>query len=153
MKMLDNKKTIVVPYDFSELSQAALDEALTLAESPDQVEVLHVATVPTAVEPGVAWGAFSIDEVCQSVNERFRELIQRNCHTRLRFTILHGDPGTRIADHARDAGAGLIVISSHGRSGLSRLMLGSVAERVVRLAHCPVLVLRNGKKASPAEFS
>jgi nucleotide-binding universal stress UspA family protein len=53
-----------------------------------------------------------------------------------------GDPGQQIAAFARDIHADLIVLPSHGRTGLARLMIGSVAERVVRLSHCPVLVLR-----------
>jgi nucleotide-binding universal stress UspA family protein len=53
-----------------------------------------------------------------------------------------GDPGHEIADCAAEIGADLVVISSHGRKGVKRLLIGSVAERVVRLSHCPVLVLR-----------
>ena len=53
-----------------------------------------------------------------------------------------GDPGHEIAEFAEEIDAELIVIPSHGRTGLTRLLLGSVAERVVRLAHCPVLVFR-----------
>ena len=56
--------------------------------------------------------------------------------------IEFGDAGYRIADHAKQLNADLIVMPSHGRSGITRLLIGSVAERVVRLAHCPVLVLR-----------
>ena len=53
-----------------------------------------------------------------------------------------GDPGHEIVKYAEEIDADLIVIPSHGRTGLTRLLIGSVAERVVRLAHCPVLVLR-----------
>ncbi|MEZ6094353.1 MAG: universal stress protein [Pirellulaceae bacterium] len=56
---------------------------------------------------------------------------------------MFGDPGSEITRFAKENDAGLIVISSHGRTGVSRLLLGSVAERVVRLAPCPVLVLRD----------
>jgi nucleotide-binding universal stress UspA family protein len=55
---------------------------------------------------------------------------------------LLGEPAHGIADYAQDKKAELIVIPSHGRTGITRLLIGSVAERVVRLAHCPVLVLR-----------
>ena len=54
-----------------------------------------------------------------------------------------GDPGRQITEVAEEVGADLVVVPSHGRTGLTRLLLGSVAERVVRLAHCPVLVLRD----------
>ena len=61
---------------------------------------------------------------------------------RITYPVL-GDPGHQIAEFAKEAGAGLIVMPSHGRTGLTHLLIGSVAERVVRFAHCPVLVLRN----------
>jgi nucleotide-binding universal stress UspA family protein len=60
----------------------------------------------------------------------------------VRFEVLFGDPGHEIAQFAKERGAGMIVMSSHGRTGLAHLLIGSVAERVVRLAQCPVLVLR-----------
>ena len=53
-----------------------------------------------------------------------------------------GDPGSEITKLAKEVGAHLIIMPSHGRTGISRLLLGSVAERVLRLSHCPVLVLR-----------
>jgi nucleotide-binding universal stress UspA family protein len=56
--------------------------------------------------------------------------------------VRFGDPGREIAAHAEELHAELIVMPSHGRTGLSRLFIGSVAERVVRLAHCPVLILK-----------
>ena len=57
--------------------------------------------------------------------------------------VVIGDPGHEITTLAERAGADLIVLNSHGRTGLKRLLIGSVAERVIRLAHCPVLVLRS----------
>jgi nucleotide-binding universal stress UspA family protein len=60
--------------------------------------------------------------------------------------ILFGDPGHEITDYAERVEADLIVMPSHGRTGLSRLLIGSVAERVIRLAHCPVLVLRDARR-------
>ncbi len=53
-----------------------------------------------------------------------------------------GDPGQVASDRAEELGADLIIVGSHGRTGLTRLVLGSVAERVTRLAHCPVLVVK-----------
>ena len=58
------------------------------------------------------------------------------------FQVQFGDPGHGITDYAEEVGADVIVMPSHGRTGLRRLLIGSVAERVLRLAHCPVLVLR-----------
>ncbi len=59
--------------------------------------------------------------------------------------ILIGDPGHEIANYAEELDAGLVVVASHGQTGLRHLLLGSVAERVVRLAKCPVLVLKHKK--------
>jgi nucleotide-binding universal stress UspA family protein len=56
--------------------------------------------------------------------------------------VLHGSPFACIVSAARDRGVDLIVMGSHGRTGLPHILLGSVAERVVRLAPCPVLVTR-----------
>ena len=58
------------------------------------------------------------------------------------FQVRFGDPGREIAALAEELHAELNVMPSHGRTGLSRLFIGSVAERVVRLAHCPVLILK-----------
>jgi nucleotide-binding universal stress UspA family protein len=58
------------------------------------------------------------------------------------FHVAFGDPGNEIAGYAERLKADLIVMPSQGRSGVARLLIGSVAERVVRLAHCPVLILR-----------
>ncbi len=58
------------------------------------------------------------------------------------MVIRFGDPGHEIARYAEQISAGLIVVSSHGTSGLERLLIGSVADRVVRLARCAVLVLK-----------
>jgi len=56
--------------------------------------------------------------------------------------VAHGEPAAEIVRVARERGAGLIVISSHGRTGLGRILFGSTAESVVRHAHCPVLVVK-----------
>jgi nucleotide-binding universal stress UspA family protein len=62
--------------------------------------------------------------------------------------VLHGSPFEGIVSTARDQGVDLIVMGSHGRTGLPHLLLGSVAERVVRLAPCPVLVTRTTPPAA-----
>jgi nucleotide-binding universal stress UspA family protein len=61
--------------------------------------------------------------------------------------IRFGDPGHQIVDYAQEVRADLIALSSHGQTGLTRLLLGSVAEKVVRLAHCPVLVFKKAAKS------
>lgn len=135
-------KPIIVPWDFSEMSQAALTKAIELAESLEQIQVVNVTAYPSVSEPSVVWGEYSESKIQGRLLESFRKYIPENEFPGLTFFSYFGDPGNEVANHAKRQDAGLIVISSHGRSGLSRLLLGSVAERVVRHAPCPVLVLR-----------
>lgn len=138
-------KPIVVPWDFSSLSRQALDKAVSMAGTPDQIEIVHVTPYPASVEPAVVWGTYTEEAIAARLNESFHKETD-NEYGHLKFTALFGDPGTEIGKFADERKAGLIVISSHGRTGITRFLLGSVAERVVRLAPCPVLVLR-GKHA------
>jgi nucleotide-binding universal stress UspA family protein len=135
-------RLIIAPIDFSDESDRGVDAALEIANLPEQVTAVHVAPPIGAFEVGVV--------VIDSDKER-RERILQAAHKRysdskyrgMRFEVRFGDPGREIAAIAQEMGAGLIVMPSHGRTGLAHVLLGSVAERVVRLAHCPVLVLRN----------
>ena len=71
-----------------------------------------------------------------------RERLADAKYSGVQIDVEIGDPGQCIVDFAESVQADLIVTPSHGRTGVKRLLIGSVAERVVRLAHCPVLVLR-----------
>ncbi len=137
-----SSKTVIVPWDFSENSKAALKATLDLVEEHDKIEVVHVTPHLSAMEPGVVWGTITEDTVISNLDKSFRKNAEESGFPELKFTSVFGDPGSRIADIATERDASLIVISSHGRTGLNRMLLGSVAERVVRLAPCPVLVLR-----------
>jgi nucleotide-binding universal stress UspA family protein len=130
-------KTIVAPVDFSEESIAALGTALDIADNPSDVHVVHV-TPPLEV---IEW----VDESGrrQRAVEEVRDQLSDEKFTQVDMDIEIGDPGRGVADFAERIGADLIVIPSHGRTGLAHMLQGSVAERVVRLSHCPVLVLRN----------
>jgi nucleotide-binding universal stress UspA family protein len=64
----------------------------------------------------------------------------------IQVEVSFGNAGFRISEYAQEIGADLIVIPSHGRTGIERMLIGSVAERVVQHSHCPVLVLRSGQK-------
>lgn len=137
-----SKGTIIVPWDFSELSKVALSEAIEIAESTDRIEVIHVTPYPATTEYGMIWGSFTEVEIRENLEKSFKEESADAGFPDLSFTAEFGDPGSRIAEFAKSKDAGLVVISSHGHTGLSRVFLGSVAERVVRLSPCPVLVLR-----------
>jgi len=128
--------TIVAPVDFSDESIAALGTALDIADNPSDVHVVHV-TPPLEV---IEW----VDENGrrQRAAEEVRDQLSDEKYAQVDMDIEIGDPGRRVADFAERIGADLIVMPSHGRTGFSHMVLGSVAERVVRLSHCPVLVLR-----------
>ncbi|MBM3999677.1 MAG: universal stress protein [Planctomycetes bacterium] len=128
------RKPIVVPVDFSRPSFDALDAALEMVSEPRDVWVLHV--MPTDIV-GDRWSPRR-DEARAELEARLRE---RGVHG-VSCEVLYGDPGSEVARFAEERGAELVVMASRGRTGIPRLLLGSVAERVLRLAHCPVLIVR-----------
>jgi nucleotide-binding universal stress UspA family protein len=138
-------KRVLVPTDFSDQADKAVDEALALTENPDQLTVLHVApplSNYTVGDPMIGLNAVSGEERIEHLLDVLHKRYSNKKYEKVHFQVLFGTPAHEIADFAEKEHADLIVIPSHGRTGLARLMIGSVAERVVRLAHCPVLVLR-----------
>lgn len=136
------KKSVVVPVDFSPASLAAIQTALQLVDQPSYVHVVHVTAPPQQY----LYGEFprSVDPIQweQHAAEYLTKFVKEQSLGPVTLKVLLGDAGTRIADYATEVHADLIVISSHGYHGLQRLLLGSVAERVLRHAPCEVLVLR-----------
>jgi nucleotide-binding universal stress UspA family protein len=137
------KKKVIVPVDFSENSLAAIDTAIQLVSQPDQVTVVYVLQDLSPLEPGEMWNTIDTATRIRHATSALREKLANPKYAQVNLDILVGDPGHEIADLASREKADLIVLPSHGRTGLRRLLIGSVAERVVRLAHCPVLVLRS----------
>ncbi|MGK3994313.1 universal stress protein [Sorangium sp. So ce1024] len=144
---------IVVGVDFSELSNRALDQALESACSRENAEVHAIYVEPeswvgvglmrapaVATRPDVA-----LQQLQQRASERVRALGSRLDGKRLKRVVVHfrrGAAAEHIAQLAADLDADLVVVGSHGHRGLERLLLGSVAERVARLARCPVWIVR-----------
>ncbi len=137
-----NPKTIVVPVNFSDMSKQALDQAIEIVGG-GAIHVIHVLTPAIAMEPGNLYGSITDESRVQSTLEFFDQEFADQKYVDIRSHAVVGDPGREITALAKEVGAELIVIPSHGRGFLKHLLLGSVAERVVRLAHCPVLVLRS----------
>jgi nucleotide-binding universal stress UspA family protein len=135
-------KTIVVPLDFSEQSFRALDRALEMVQSPSHVHVIHVLQDLTVGVPEFALGVLERERQVREVTQALYDKFADERHRGLRVHVRFGDPGSDIAKYAEEVQADLIVMPSHGRTGLKRLLIGSVAERVVRLAGCPVMVLK-----------
>lgn len=140
---LFSKKNVVVPLDFSDESLRAVHAAVELADGPESVQLVHVVQPPTRVAYGFAFGPpISEQEHAQAVSKYFDEYVQEHGLAAYPRTMRTGDPGEEIATFAQEIDAGLIVIPSHGYHGLKRFMLGSVTERVLRTADCPILVMR-----------
>ena len=136
------KQCVVVPIDFSAESLAALEVGRQLVTSPNQLHVIHVVIDITPLEAGEVWGVIDPQARVQQVEKVLLEKLADPKYQGVHTAVLLGEPAHGIANYAQEKHADLIVIPSHGRTGLTRLLIGSTAERVVRLAHCPVLVLR-----------
>ncbi len=136
------KKSVVVPFDFSQQSARALESAEELVDDVSHLHVLHVLPKIPVAEPGVVWTSIDNEARSRHAEMAFREGFAASPFCKADFHVRIGDPGSEIAKFAEQLQAELIVMPSHGRGGIPRLLIGSVAERVLRLAHCPVLVLR-----------
>ncbi len=138
---------IVFPTDFSETSATALHWARKMAEQMDAE--LHCITV---VEPPVVYTTMEMPAAVPTIEEMVAQAeAQMDEFAREHLTgfahapvtrVLEGRPVDEITDYARELGAAMIVMSTHGRSGLRHLLIGSTAEGVVRHATCPVLTVR-----------
>lgn len=131
-----------MPIDFSEKSIEALKDAIDFAGTLSAVHVVHVLKPLEAVEPGVVWETVDDDKRQATIQKLFDEKFPSSTYGGLNFAIETGDPTAEIIDYAEKHQINLIVMPSRGRTGISRFFMGSIAERVIRFAHCPVLVLR-----------
>ena len=137
------KKKVIAPVDFSDESFAAVDVGLQLVDARSDLTVVHVLQDLSPTEPGVIWRTIDKDSRTRHATQALRERLEDDKYKDVQIEILFGNAGHEIAKLAERQGAELIVLPSHGRTGIKRLLIGSVAERVVRLAHCPVLILRS----------
>jgi nucleotide-binding universal stress UspA family protein len=113
-----------------------------MVASPADLHVIHVLVPLDYVHPGALTPAFDESERQQVARRHLDEFLARLGLSKVQAVVRLGDPGLDITEYANEIEADLIVISSHGYHGVKRFLLGSVAERVIRHAHCPVLVLR-----------
>jgi universal stress protein A len=142
---------ILCPVDLSECSHAALAHALVLAKaSKSRVDVLHAYYVPAVIQPNLlVWAATGLRPIEEVADEQARKELDEflaehgpDSSQRIDLHVVHQDPTSAILDFAKNHQSTLIVMGTHGRTGPSRLLMGSVAERVVRCAPCPVLTVR-----------
>ena len=140
-------KHILVPTDLSEGAEQALDYACELARTLDaELHLLNVVGIPALGVPelGVALASTVIDQLVVENQTALQELARTRCATSRvgQILIKAGDPRDTINQTARELGVDLIVMGTHGRRGITRALLGSVAETVVRTAPCAVLTVR-----------
>lgn len=135
-------RKILFPTDFSTLGQATLEMATSLARDRGaKLLIVHVE------EPPVAYGG---GELYYGINEPDRNELQRmlskvvpaDAAVAYEHRLVLGSPATAIVDLAEREGVEMIVMPTHGRTGVFRLLMGSVAEEVVRKAKCPVLTVK-----------
>jgi universal stress protein A len=141
---------ILVPTDFSAPSDAALSTAMALADRFDaSIQLLHVLEDPYSA-------AAYATEVYGYLPPDIKETWRRDADARLKTlmtdaqqkkfsvtsTVVFGAPAASIVEQANTLGCDLIVMGTHGRGGVAHLLLGSVAERVIRTAQCPVMTVR-----------
>ena len=143
-------KTILVPTDLSDGAEEALDYACELAAGLGAtVHILNVIGIPTLGVPelGVALTSTVIDSMIIDNQQALDQLADRKRSKAAIGTVAirTGDARDVINQTAREVGADLIVMGTHGRRGVTRALLGSVAETVVRSAPCPVLTVRTHK--------
>ncbi len=143
-------KRIMVAFDFSEPSIGAVRYGQAIVGDGDTIQVVNIIddNFPT-------YASIEYPEIIDKKQQVLRCRKMRDDLTdagmdisNLKFQSEFGDPGTELARIASQLRSDLVVISSHGRRGVGRVLLGSVAERVARLAPCPVLIL----KPCPSSF-
>ena len=144
---------ILCPVDFSEASREALVAAADLARSFDStLTLVHIYQLPVLAVPEMSFRPDLFGEIMKSVDESLAKWTQEAIGLgarRVESTKLEGIPWDAIVKLAGDGHADLVVMGTHGRTGLRHALLGSVAERVVRHAPCPVLVVRPSAAMTP----
>lgn len=147
---------ILVPTDFGDPSEAALDCALEYASMLGaQIVLMHAYEMPIVGFPESAVVASA--ELTARILENAKEDLDRQIASRaesevvLRGLIKQGDPADMVIEAAEEVGAELICLGTHGRRGLPRMLLGSVAERVVRASQVPVLTIHATVRAEASK--
>jgi nucleotide-binding universal stress UspA family protein len=138
-------KQILVPIDFSPPSEKALKYAVRFAEQfGSSVTLLHVIQ-PVVYPADFGYPAPVVDTLDDAVQKQVEDRLQalaRQSNLEMRTLVRVGQPYHEITTAAKELDVDLIIITTHGHTGLKHVLLGSTAERVVRHAPCPVLTLR-----------
>ncbi|ATB34058.1 universal stress protein [Melittangium boletus] len=141
---------ILVPVDLMEGSQAIVDYAVALAQPFNaRLEVLHAWEPPQYVAPDLlvaapGWNPQPLEKMALETARESLQKFMASIHSASAVTqrMEVGEPASAILRVAESGGFDLIIMGTHGRRGLPRLLMGSVAHKVISRAHCPVLTLR-----------
>ena len=141
---MSNIRTILHPTDFSASANEALAVAGSLARHHGaKLVLLHVVQRPVSNVAGMPVPPPPPQVIdWESLKSQLSDLIARTKGIQAESRLVEADPATAIVQTATELRADLIVIGTHGRTGLSRLLMGSVAEQVIRNATCPVLTAK-----------
>ena len=134
-------KSILLPVDFSNHAKACMDEVagLLVGEEPREIHFMFVLHTPSDF---VTWEHDPRKDVEKHLRE-FTSAFDPACPVEKRLAICSGHPSTEICKYASINHCDLIVMGTHGRTGLKHMIMGSTAEQVVRHAPCPVLTFRS----------
>ena len=141
-------KRIFCPIDFSDASRAAMEVAADLARrSGADLVLLHAYPIPgyTFPDGSVVASPKMMQDLADQAERHLQEWrgdAAKIAGSPVTTQKAIGEPAAEIVAFARSAGVDLVVVGTHGRTGIEHALMGSVAERVVRRAHCPVLTVR-----------
>lgn len=139
-------KHVLIPIDFSACSKHAIEAGVAMAKQfGAKVRLLHIVE-PAAAAPLALAGMLPQGEMVERLEENARELIRKlvdehKDEVEIEGVVAAGSPPLEVSRFAERNKTDLIVTATHGRTGLSHVLLGSVAERLVRHAPCPVMVV------------
>jgi nucleotide-binding universal stress UspA family protein len=149
--MIDMKR-IIVPIDFSDYSKKALRYAVEFAKQFSAEIILVYVVEPVVYPADFSFGQVAIpsmeNELRQRGEEQLAKLLENEAGRLIpsRAVVRSGKPFVEINMLAQEENADLIIIATHGHSGIEHVLFGSTAEKVVRKAHCPVLTVREKEK-------
>ena len=143
--------TVLFPTDFSTASDAALSHAEALAkQSGAELLIVHVEEPPLAYGGGELYYGLP-EPTSDRIQKMLADVRPQDAAVKFKHLLVMGDPAGEIVRIADEEKVDSIVLGTHGRTGLSRLLMGSVAEGVVRRAPCPVLVYRESARLVDGE--
>jgi len=141
-------KKVLVPIDFSDYSKSALKYAVNFAKSFNADIILIYVVEPIIYPPDFSMGQIAMPSINTEWDDRAKDELQKLAKSEIKdianvkTVIKTGKPFVEIIETAKEEDIDLIIIATHGHSGVEHILFGSTAEKVVRKAPCPVLTLR-----------